>query len=249
MKKVILTLVLCFLVLSIDASTQKDSSCDKTWDKILKTYNLDELYLPLVGFCGLELRNKLRESISTNRTLDYYEARNQMFSFLDNFRGVVCGVYSGECVKTLGIPDHTKFNTEHSWCQSWGAVGKAKSDLHHLYPVKSKLNSRRNNYPFCKVSKATWEDQGSSFGKSYSNTTCFEPPNWHKGELARSMFYFAIRYSRPIDSEQETFFKTWSKDFPVTEKEYNRNENIFDFQGNRNPFVLYPEFVDLISDF
>jgi len=130
-----------------------------------------------------------------------------------------------------------------------GATGKAKSDLYHLYPVKSNLNSKRNNFPFCEVSEVLWADYGSSFGRSYSDTTCFEPPNWHKGELARSMFYFAVRYSRPIDPEQEAFFRKWNRDYPVSNKEHYRNEDIFGFQGNRNPFVQYPEFVKLIRDF
>jgi len=172
-----------------------------------------------------------------------------MFSTLDNVRGQVCGVYSGTCIKTASIPDAKYYNTEHSWCQSWGAVGTAKSDLHHLFPVKSTINSKRNNYPFCEVSRASWSQYGSYFGKSYSGTTCFEPPNWHKGELARAMFYFAVRYSKTIDSEQEAFFREWSDSFPVTEKEHFRNEDIFYFQGNKNPFVQYPEFIKLIRDF
>ena len=153
------------------------------------------------------------------------------------------------CILTSGIPDSSVFNTEHSWCQSWGAVGIAKSDLHHLYPVRSDLNSRRNNYPFCEVSVASWGEDGSVFGKSISGTVCFEPRDEHKGALARAMLYFSVRYSRPIDSEQEYFFRKWNTAFPVTEKEFKRNEDIFYFQGNRNPFVKYPEFADVIDDF
>ena len=32
-------------------------------------------------------------------------------------------------------------------------------------------------------------------------------------------------------------------------EEDERNEKIYRHQGNKNPFVLYPEFADLISDF
>lgn len=250
LSKIILTFILSFIVISADgfAKTQS-SSCDSTWAQIQNLHKLDSLYKPLVGLCGVEFRNKLREKLSTNKDLGYTGARKVMFSYIDNVEGKVCGVYSGTCIKTSGIPDHTKYNTEHSWCQSWGATGTAKSDLHHLYPVKSNLNSRRNNFPFCEVADTQWEDFGSYFGKSYSGTSCFEPPNWHKGELARSMFYFAVRYSKRVDAEQERFFREWNAENPVSEKEYSRNEEIYRYQGNRNPFVQYPEFVQLITDF
>ena len=172
-----------------------------------------------------------------------------MFSKLDNVNGVVCDVYSTQCIRTSGIPDPKVFNTEHSWCQSWGAVGISKDDLHHLYPVSSNINSIRSNYPFCEVVASTWSSDGSVFGESSSGTLCFEPRDEHKGELARAMFYFSVRYSRPIDSEQEYFFRKWNSEFPVTEKEFKRNEDIFTYQGNRNPFITYPAFADVIDDF
>jgi len=250
LKKIILVCVLILIVIFSKNAFSQKFSCDASWENILQEYQLDPLYKPLVGLCDVTFRKKLWEKMATNEDLGYKTAREIMFSNLDNFEGKVCGVYSGTCILTTGIPDHTKYNTEHSWCQSWGSgSGKPKSDLHHLYPVKSNLNSRRNNFPFCEVSEVMWENYGSAFGRSYSDTTCFEPPDWHKGELARSMFYFSVRYSRPIDPEQEYFFRKWNLQFPVTDKEYNRNIDIFYFQGNKNPFVQYPEFVRLIRDF
>jgi len=248
-KKIILVFVLCFLVLYVEAAKPDQFSCKETWKQIQQDHEIAPLYKSLIDLCGDDFRKKLWDKIATNKYLDYKESRSIMFSSLDNLGGEVCGVYSGECITTEGIPDHRLFNTEHSWCQSWGAIGKAKSDLHHLFPVKSNLNSKRNNFPFCEVSEVLWEKYGSFFGRSYSDTTCFEPPNWHKGGLARAMFYFSVRYSRPIDPEQEAFFRKWSDDFGVSGKEYYRNEDIFEFQGNRNPFVQYPDFVKLIRDF
>ena len=156
-KKVILVFILCLIVLTIDVQA-KGFSCKTTWEKILKQHTLDPLYKPLIGLCGVSFKKKLWEKIATNKYLDYKNARHIMFSFLDNFGGEVCGVYSGTCIRTRDIPDPRKYNTEHSWCQSWGATGKAKSDLHHLYPVKSNLNSKRNNFPFCEVSEVLWAD-------------------------------------------------------------------------------------------
>jgi len=250
LKKIFIVFILLIITLSADASKiGTKTSCTATWEKITRNYDLEPLYKSLIGTCGVEFRKRLLKKIATNRELDYKDARYIMFAHLDNVNGSVCGVYSGTCIRTKGIPNHRYYNTEHSWCQSWGAVGIAKSDLHHLFPVKANLNSKRNNFPFCEVSYASWEGYGSAFGKSYSRTSCFEPPQWHKGELARSMFYFAVRYSKRIDSEQEKFFRKWNKENSVSDKEHYRNIDIEKYQGNKNPFVLYPEFADLIYDF
>lgn len=241
--------VLFFAILILNTSIAANLSCDTSWNNIQKEYTLDTNYKALVGECGSEFKKDLGNIISTNKNLGYNGARKIMFSTLDNENGWVCDVYSTQCIQTEGIPDPNVFNTEHSWCQSWGAVGIAKADLHHLYPVSSKINSRRNNYPFCEVETASWSGDGSSFGKSSSGTICFEPRNEHKGALARAMLYFSVRYALPIDGEQESFFRKWNAEFPVTTKEFERNESIFIFQGNRNPFVQYPEFADIIEDF
>ena len=41
-------------------------------------------------------------------------------------------------------------------------------------------------------------------------------------------------------------FKRWHLSDPVDQKERDRNEAVFQFQNNRNPFVDHPEFVEQI---
>lgn len=221
-------------------------NCGERWEQ---SDILDDNTERFFGHCDGVLKKDLQYFMDTNQDLGYTAARQIMFGTLDNDGGYVCGVYSDLCVRTNGIPNPSLMNCEHSWPQSRGAVGIAKSDLHHLYPVDSKINSRRSNLPFCEVVDVVWEGKSSVLGKSESGTRCFEPADEHKGDLARAMFYFATRYNKQIDFEQEYFFRKWNKEDPVSDKELKRNDDTESFQGNRNIFVDYPEMVELINDF
>ncbi len=156
------------------------------------------------------------------------------------------------------LPDANKFNTEHTWAQSRfnDALDQEvqKTDLHHLYPTLNKINSERANYEFanvgvpvtkplsCKESKL-----GSSLG--YAKGIFFEPPDAHKGNVARSLFYFSVRYQIAIQPNEEIFLKFWHMLDPVDEQERARHELKATFQKNRNPFIDHPELVLQISDF
>ncbi len=222
--------------------------CAKTWSELLSKHEIRDEYKSLVGLCENSFRTKLQSIISKQRSLSYDQARLYMFSRLDNVDGVVCAVYSGICIETEGIPDSRVMNCEHSWPQSKGAVGAAKSDLHHLYPAASDMNSRRGNLPFCEVVNVVWEGYGSLLGQSEENTRCFEPPLIHKGDLARAMIYFATRYNFKIDSEQEKYFRKWYVEDSLSDKEITRNNEIEAIQQNRNPFIDHPWFIELITD-
>ncbi|KKC99362.1 endonuclease [Photobacterium halotolerans] len=174
-----------------------------------------------------------------------------------------CGSYSGEgdC-----------YNREHSFPRSWfgGAVAPMNTDVHHVFPTDGYVNGRRSSYPYGEVGSATYtSDNGSKLGSaasglSYSGTV-FEPVDAFKGDLARAYFYMATRYQNVIsgwesndihgdavlngtsDQVFEDWFLAmllqWHQEDPVSQKELDRNEDAYSFQGNRNPFVDYPEFV------
>ncbi|MCV5868870.1 endonuclease, partial [Escherichia coli] len=40
--------------------------------------------------------------------------------------------------------------------------------------------------------------------------------------------------------------KRWHNADPVSQKEIDRNQAVYEFQGNRNPFIDHPEFVEQI---
>ncbi len=154
------------------------------------------------------------------------------------------------------IPDGNILNTEHTWPQSRfsGRFNSAmqKSDLHHLYPADNKMNSVRGNNEFgevvkdSKILKCPVSRTGTPAG---GGAEVFEPPKEHRGNVARALFYFSVRYSLPISERQEATLRKWNKEDPVDEEEVRRNDAIMKIQGNRNPFVDYPELADRISNF
>ena len=185
----------------------------------------------------------------THTYLDYYDARLVMFQDLDNDNGVVECVYTGVQFQTNTIPSNLEMNAEHTWPQSHGAVnGAARSDLHHLYPVDSAINSLRANHPYCNVEDLMRQDGGSRYGET-NGVRCFEPRDEHKGNVARAMFYFASVYQQEIDRAQERTLRAWHELDPVDDAERDRNERVQVIQGSRNPFIDEPTLVGRVSDF
>lgn len=177
-----------------------------------------------------------------------------------------CGQYSkeGDC-----------YNREHSFPKSWfgGKIEPMNSDGHHLFATDGYVNSKRSNWPFGEVGSATYtSSNGSKLGSARSGLgysgTVFEPVDEFKGDFARAYFYMATRYENAIanwegnsDSANAvlngsnttvfepwllTMLKQWHKADPVSQKEIDRNQAVYDFQGNRNPFIDHPEFVNTI---
>ena len=177
-----------------------------------------------------------------------------------------CGTYRGEgdC-----------YNREHSFPRSWfgGSVEPMNSDVHFIFASDGYVNSKRSSYPYGEVGSATFtSNNGSKLGSATVtlgyNGTVFEPIDEFKGDLARAYFYMATRYENVIGSWQNNttysnavldgtsnhVFEPWQLDMllrwhtndPVSQKEINRNDAAFGHQGNRNPFIDHPEYVDAI---
>ena len=175
-----------------------------------------------------------------------------------DYQGGPCGMnnYSkeGDC-----------FNREHTIPQSIFSEGQPmKSDLHHLLPTDGYVNNRRGNYPHAEVGEATFTSSngtevGSSSTPGYEGTAC-EPIDEYKGDFARIYFYMVTRYEDALPNwgsyacfTKNTFpslsdwaidlYLKWNAQDPVSEKEINRNNAIYGYQYNRNPFVDHPEYA------
>lgn len=178
--------------------------------------------------------------------------------------GGECGNYKkeGDC-----------YNREHLWPKSWfGGFDygqNAQTDLFELWPSDGYVNGLRGDLPFGIVSTSniTYKSTngcliGACNVTGYTDK-CFEPPDFYKGDFARSYFYLSTAYlnewdccetpgtnKSSINAWMEDLLRQWHKMDPVDEYERNRNDCIYaDWQLNRNPFIDYPEFVDQISDF
>lgn len=167
-----------------------------------------------------------------------------------------CGNYNseGDC-----------FNREHSVPKSWfDDQYPMYTDLFHLYPTDGYVNNKRGNFPFGEVENATWTStNGSKLGlnstSGYSGTV-FEPIDEYKGDFARTLFYMATCYMDKNLSQTETsafigsdlkpwaleIMQQWHIDDPVSEKEIERNNAVYEIQGNRNPFIDFPDLVEKI---
>jgi hypothetical protein len=181
--------------------------------------------------------------------LGYNTARDRMYGEIDNHDGFITCVYTGRKAQfnTRAGANTNSMNTEHTWPQSFfNRREPERADLHHIFPCDVNANNVRANYPFANVSNPTWTEGGSKLSNQL-----FEPRNEHKGLLSRSMLYFIIRYSNTGNfwGNQEQYFKKWNKDFMPDSLEILRNDNIFKYQKNRNPFSDHPEFVERISNF
>ena len=154
------------------------------------------------------------------------------------------------------IPDPRVLNAEHTWPQSKFTRAfpedLQKSDMHHLFPTDSLMNAKRGNFDFGNVAvdseKLKCPESRIGHTKA-TGSTIFEVPNEHKGNVARALFYFSVRYKLAISPEQEATVREWNRLDPVDEEELRHNESVFALQFDRNPFVDFPELAERIADF
>lgn len=154
------------------------------------------------------------------------------------------------------------WNREHVWPQSLGGFKTtgAGSDLHHIRPVDSTVNSTRGNMKYGNVNGGS-AVYGTSVTKhalgGHRGTPYFEPLDNAKGDIARIILYMYVRYgadSRYNCQSITTVFESvevlleWCALDPVDTWEMGRNEVVAAFQGNRNVFIDYPELAWLIFD-
>jgi len=200
-----------------------------------------------------------------HRTVGYDSARKILFGELfvqkDNSGLFVMDVYCGKIFHYAQVADishmGSEVNIEHTWPQSKFNKsydkGMQKSDMHHLYPTDSDANNKRASHEFGmnENSRDELNVQGCDMSKliGAGEGLLFTPPSQHRGNVARSLFYFSVRYKLMISSSQEKVIRAWHDSDPVDAEEASRHEIISKYQSVRNPFIDHPELVGMIQDF
>jgi endonuclease I len=206
---------------------------------------------------GEELKGTLTGLIDGHNSLGYTAARDEMYGNVDNHDGWVECVYTGRQAyfSTRQGANENNFNCEHTWPQSFSDQHEPmRSDLFHLYPSDVTANSKRSNLDFGVVTSVSWSSGGSRLGTDATGQTVFEPRDCHKGNVARTHFYYAIRYDGNYNEyvdpvKMESHLRAWHLSDPVDSLELLRNEDIYALQLNRNPFIDHPALVERISSF
>ena len=221
-------------------------------------------YAPAIGRTGSALRTSLHDIIDNHTTLSYatvWTALKDTDQDPAN-TGNVIELYTGRSISKSNNGGSTgQWNREHVWAQSRGGFTTSAgpgTDLHHLRPEDVQVNGIRGNKDFDNGGSAV-----SGCTDCWTDSDSFEPRDAVKGDVARMLFYMAIRYeggdgfndlemSSTVGSSSsrlgdlETLL-AWSSADPVDAFEMRRNDRIHaQWQGNRNPFIDHPEWATAI---
>jgi len=206
---------------------------------------------------GSLLFNSLKNLISNHTSYTYKQARTYLWTGADRIDGYVECIYTGRKKEISDTPDFEQydsdgFNTEHVWPRAYGAEDEPElSDMFHIYPSFKTANTKRDNYQFdYVVSNVAYEDGGSKLGKNAKGEISFEVRDIGKGNIARSMFYFGTRYGNLKNNltNQEKTLREWNALDAIDQKEINRNDSIYKYQKNRNPYIDFPAFLERMPD-
>jgi hypothetical protein len=184
-----------------------------------------------------------------------------MYGYIDNNNGTVECIYTEFSIDN--VPNNNPrpyvhdngINCEHLWPQSmYEGSSPMESDIHHLRPSKSNVNSSRGNKPFNESDDnqtQIWywleyqlNNPPSQNIDKYSESASgvFEPREEVKGDISRAIFYFYTMYSNVAD---DTFFELqkdilyeWHQTDSINQSEINRTWHIADYQDYPNPFIL-----------
>ena len=224
---------------------------------------------------GAELKTALYELIKNHKKISYGSGEEKTWgafyttdAVIENGKRRVLDMYSPE-KRYFGSKGSavSGMNIEHSVAKSWwgGNQNNAYCDLHHLNPSDQNANSRKSNFPLGEITDPGWDNGVTFVGKANiegNSINVFEPCDEYKGDFARTYMYMFTCYQDLtweytwMNYEKSTYptlkpwavelLLKWHKQDPVSEKEVNRNNAVYAVQGNRNPFIDYPQFAEYV---
>lgn len=228
------------------------------------------------GKTGEELKISLNTIIKGHKTYPYTGSSTDIWDILKetdkdpvNPANVIL-FYTGWSVNAAQEYNNgSGWNREHVWAKSHGAFDENDTpgkDAHHLRPTDISVNGKRDSRWFDNGGIAYTDPDGLTGCYFSDEKYTWEPREAVKGDVARIIFYMDVRYegengepdlevidyfpsnnytSEPVHALLSTLL-AWHELDPVDDFERNRNEVIYSYQENRNPFIDRPEFVELI---
>jgi endonuclease I len=235
----------------------------------------DGYYDSADGKKDAELKTALFHIIKSHTQLDYYTS-STYFLTTDWHPGTTQfpGGYIWDMYSNFQHTTWSGMNREHSLPKSWWSAAPettvAYSDLHNLYPSDATANTAKLNYGLGEVTGTPDFSNGvvkvGTNGFPGFTGTVFEPADEYKGDFARDYMYVVTCYEdyannwRSLGTSSMLLGGTypvfrawavnlllkWHRQDPVSSKETNRNNAVYSFQHNRNPFIDHPELAEFI---
>lgn len=158
-------------------------------------------------------------------------------------------------------------NIEHSFAQSWWGKTNCnlKKDLFNIMPCESKINSSKGNRGMGIVTKVTNTNGATKVGSGANGLSLWEPADEWKGDFARGYMYIVTAYedyankwqSEGSNSLYNNTYPTlkewayklyiqWAKADKPNALEIKRNNDVAKIQGNRNPYVDFPNLMEYV---
>ncbi len=224
------------------------------------SYAFNTYYAAAIGQSGAALKASLNQIIKGHTRFSYSQVWDGL-GYADedpaNSNNVIL-LYTGRSepkTNRAGMSNsQDAWNREHVWAKSHGFPDSSQyayTDLHHLRPADVSVNSSRGNKDF--------DVGGSEISEAPGNHTdadSFEPMDEVKGDVARMIFYMDVRYEGNDNSGTPDLsiangttntgaallgdlctLLSWHLQDPVSDWERRRNNRIFEWQKNRNPFI------------
>ena len=213
---------------------------------------------------GQELKSALNDIISGHTVYSYFYSK-EIFKLSDadpaNPANII-EIYTG---RSWPNDDYgsggDQLNREHVWAKSHGNFDgepPMESDVHNLKPSDASVNTDKSNLDFDNGGNPHSE----AIGCFYDDDS-WEPRDAEKGDVARIIFYMDTRYegengelNLTVVDEVNTYpypkhgklstLLQWNLQDPPDDFERNRNNVIYSFQHNRNPFIDNPYLAELI---
>jgi endonuclease I/predicted extracellular nuclease len=241
-----------------------------------ETYNESVYYEAAIVAPRTELASAVNQMISAKHVQLAYGQVWSVLTFSDedpdNTDNVI-ELYTGNSIAKMmngsgeNANNQDSWNREHVWSKSHGFPERYQfgyTDAHHLRVADWSMNTQRSNLDFDIGGDPVFN--GDTQTDNYKDSDSFEPRDEVKGDVARMMFYMATRYNGAsedrtpdlvlieevgVSNGKPTFGKLsallqWHMDDPVDQREIDRNDVIYEYQGNRNPFIDHPEWVNKI---